>query len=222
MTFSPDKNTMHLPLSKALTLVALACAASACSTHDPKAPTNENLSRALDETLVTRGELCLSMFDWPMDLTEAEAGARTSRAVQLPVLEKLGIVHSTIVPVDKSRTNPDGAIKRYELTDAGRAFYKAHPYVARNGQPHAKDFCVAHLAREKIVDIQVDRHDAQHPQAVVSYTYTIAPAPWMKDADAQRVFPVIARVIQGAGGGLQLRQGFVLGDQGWVAQTGPV
>ena len=213
----------HFPLSlKVVALVAIACAASACSTNDPKAPTPENLSRALDETLVTRGDICLAMFDWPITLTEAEAGAGSRHAVQLPVLEKLGIVRSTVVAVPKSQENPDGAVKRFELTDAGRAFYKAHAYTTRNGEQHPRDFCVAHVAREKIVGIAVDKHDAQHPQAVVSYTYDIDPAPWMKDADAQRVFPMVARIIQGAGGALQLRQGFVLGDQGWVAQTGPV
>lgn len=206
----------------ALTLIAIACAASACSVNDPRAPTQENLSRALDETLATRGDLCVAMFDWPIVLTEAEAGAHGRNAVQLPVLEKLGLVRSTIVPAPKSAENPDGAVQRFELTEAGRAFYKVHPYTARNGDQHRKDFCVAHLAREKIVSIEVDRRDARHPQAVVSYTYRIAPAPWMNDAEAQRVFPMVARVIHGAGGGLQLRQGFVLGDKGWVAQTGPV
>jgi hypothetical protein len=207
---------------RTLALVAMACAASACSPNDPRAPTPENLSRALDEALASRGDICLAMFDWPIDLTEAEAGAGSRHAVQLPVLEKLGIVRSTIVPARESKENPDGAVKRFELTDAGRQFYRPHAYTARNGEQHASDFCVAHLAREKIVGIQVDQRDAQHPQAVVSYTYRIAPAPWMKDADAQRVFPMVARVIQGAGGGLQLRQGFVLGDKGWVAQVGPV
>ena len=217
----------HRPLSAArslrlLALAAAACALSACSTSDANAPTPENLSRALDETLVTRGDICLAMFDWPMDLTEAEAGANSRHAVQLPVLEKLGIVRSSIVAAPKSATNPDGAIKRYELTDAGRAFYKPHPYVTRTGERHPNDFCVAHVAREKITGVEVDRHDAQHPQAVVSYTYRIDPAPWLQDADAQRAFPMVARVMHGAGGALQLRQGFVLGERGWVAQTGPV
>jgi hypothetical protein len=57
---------------------------------------------------------------------------------------------------------------------------------------------------------------------VVSYTYQIETAPWMQNADAQRVFPMITRVTNGAGGRLQLRQGFTLGDKGWVARMGPV
>ncbi|MFL9671005.1 hypothetical protein WIX39_029010 [Variovorax sp. AB1(2024)] len=207
---------------KTLTGIALICALAACSaSHDPKAPTAENLAPALDEHLAQRGDICLAMFDWPIDLTEAEAGSGARHAVQFPVMEQLGLVHSTIVAVPKSSENPDGAVKRFELTDAGRKFYKPHPYLTR-GAEHANDFCVAHLKREKIVDVKVDTSDAKHPMAVVSYTYQIDTAPWMQNADAQRVFPMITRIANGAGGQLQLRQGFTLGDKGWVARLGPV
>jgi len=207
---------------KTLTGIALICALAACSaSHDPKAPTAENLAPALDEHLAQRGDICLAMFDWPIDLTEAEAGSGARHAIQFPVMEQLGLVHSTIVSVPKSSENPDGALKRFELTDAGRKFYKPHPYVTR-GAEHANDFCVAHLKREKIVDVKVDTSDAKHPMAVVSYTYQIDTAPWMQNADAQRVFPMITRIANGAGGQLQLRQGFTLGDKGWVARLGPV
>jgi hypothetical protein len=207
---------------KTLAGIAMICALAACSaSHDPKAPTAENLAPALDEHLAQRGDICLAMFDWPIDLTEAEAGSGARHAIQFPVMEQLGLVHSTIVAVPKSSENPDGAVKRFELTDAGRKFYKPHPYVTR-GAEHANDFCVAHLKREKIVDVKVDTSDAQHPLAVVSYTYQIDTAPWMQNADAQRVFPMITRIANGAGGQLQLRQGFTLGDKGWVARPGPV
>jgi len=216
----PSRRT--LASIKTLTGIAMICALAACSaSHDPKAPTAENLAPALDEHLAQRGDICLAMFDWPIDLTEAEAGSGARHAIQFPVMEQLGLVHSTIVAVPKSSENPDGAVKRFELTDAGRKFYKPHPYLTR-GAEHANDFCVAHLKREKIVDVKVDTSDAKHPMAVVSYTYQIDTAPWMQNADAQRVFPMITRIANGAGGQLQLRQGFTLGDKGWVARLGPV
>lgn len=219
----PIRSNRHTRTSiKTLTGIAIVCALAACSaSHDAKAPTAENLATALDDHLAQRGDICLSMFDWPIDLTEAEAGSGARHAIQFPVMEQLGLVHSTIVSVPKSSENPDGAIKRFELTDAGRKFYKPHPY-ANHGTEHANDFCVAHLKREKIVDVKVDASDASHPLAVVSYTYQIDTAPWMQNADAQRVFPMITRVTNGAGGRLQLRQGFTLGDKGWVARMGPV
>lgn len=213
---------MNSRFSKTLPSVALVCALAACSAgHDANAPTAENLAAPLDDFLAQRGDICLAMFDWPIDLTEAEAGSGARHAVQFPVMEQLGLVHSTIVRVPKSSENPDGAVKRFDLTEAGRKFYKPHPHATRDAE-HANDFCVAHLKREKIVDVKVDATDAHHPQAVVSYTYQIDTAPWMQNADAQRVFPMITRVTNGAGGPLQMRQGFTLGDKGWVAQTGPV
>lgn len=207
---------------KALTGIAMVCALAACSAgHDANAPTAENLAAPLDDYLAQRGDLCLALFDWPIDLTEAEAGSGARHAVQFPVMEQLGLVHSTIVPAPKSSENPDGAVKRFELTEAGRKFYKPHSYAAQ-GTAHANDFCVAHLKREKIVDVKLDTSDAQRKLAVVSYTYRVEAAPWMQNADAQRVFPMVARIANGAGGKLQLRQGFTLGDKGWVAYAGPV
>ena len=208
----------------ALTGIAMVCALAACGTgNDAKAPTADNLAAPLDDYLAQSGDLCLAMFDWPIDLTEAEAGSGARHAVQFPVMEQLGLVHSTIVPAPKSAENPDGAVKRFELTEAGRKFYKPHVHAASGtGTEHANDFCVAHLKREKIVDVKLDASDAQHKLAVVSYTYQVDPAPWMQNADAQRVFPMITRIMNGAGGKLQLRQGFALGDKGWVAHAGPV
>jgi hypothetical protein len=50
----------------------------------------------------------------------------------------------------------------------------------------------------------------------VIYTYKIDPAPWAKNPDAQRVFPMIKRVVEGAGT-MQLREGMYLTADGWVA-----
>lgn len=214
---------MKLRLLQSLSAAALLCVLAACGAdgNPAKAPTAENLAPALDDYLAKRGDICLAMFDWPIDLSEAEAGSGARHAVQFPVMEQLGLVRSSIVEAPKSSENPDGAVKRYELTEAGRQFYKQHPYAAR-GAEHEKDFCVAHLKREKIVDIKVQGADTGHPLAVVSYTYQLDSAPWMQDAGAQRVFPMITRIINGAGGALQLHQGFTLGEKGWVAQTGAV
>jgi len=217
---SPSRRPLNSP--KTLAGIAVICALAACSAgRDANAPTAENLAAPLDDYLAQRGDICLAMFDWPIDLTEAEAGSGARHAVQFPVMEQLGLVQSTIVAAPKSKENPDGATKRFDLTDAGRKFYKPHPYASR-GTEHASDFCVAHLKREKIVDVKVDTSDARHPLAVVSYTYQVESAPWMQNADAQRVFPMITRIMNGAGGPLQLRQGFRRDDKGWVAQMGPV
>ena len=206
---------------KIAAMAALAVSALAgCSHPDAKAPSREAFETGLRGFLADgHDQLCLGMYDWPIALTEAEAGAGSRHAVQLPVFEKLGLATSTIVPAPKSAENPDGAIKRYALTDEGRKYFKAHPYKSRDGTVHQNDFCVARISLDHVDSWQLDD---QKKAATVSYSYRIEPAPWMQDADAQRVLPMVAKVIKGAGGGLQLHQGFALGQQGWVAVQGPV
>jgi hypothetical protein len=204
--------------------VALALAGlSGCSNPDPLTPSREAFEAGVRTFLADgHGQLCLGMYDWPIDLSEAEAGAGSRHAVQLPVFEKLGLARSTILPAPRSTENPDGAVKRYELTDEGRRYYKPHPHTGRDGAAHPNDFCVAHISLDKVEGWQLDSHDAQHAAATVSYTYRIEPAPWLLDPDAQRVLPMVAKVIKGADGHLQMHQGFALQQQGWVAVDGPV
>ena len=204
----------------AMTSLAVLALAGCSKQPDPKTPSRENFEAGL-RTFLAAGndEICLAMYDWPIDLTEAEAGANARHAVQLPVFEKLGLARSTIVPVPKSTENPDGAIKRYALTDEGRKYYTAHAHKGRDGNEHANDFCVAQISLDHVDSWDLDK---QQSSAAVNYTYHIAAAPWMKDADASRVLPMVDRVIKGADGSLKMRQGFTLTDKGWVAVAGPV
>ena len=207
----------------AMMMAAGALALAGCSKSDADAPTREAFEAGL-RTFLADGhdQVCLGMYDWPMDLTEEEAGAHSRHAVQLPVFEKLGLAKSTVVPVPRSTVNPDGAIKRYELTDEGRKYYKPHPYTGRDRVAHRNDFCVARLKLAKVESWQIDSRDAQHPAATVSYTYHVEPAPWMDNDDARRILPMVAKVIKGTDGGLQMHQGFTRGDTGWVAVAGAV
>jgi hypothetical protein len=215
---------MKIQRLKIATMAAAAVLAlAACSKPDADAQTRGSFEAGL-RTFLADGhdQLCLGMYDWPIDLTEAEAGAGSRHAVQLPVFEKLGLAKSTVVSVPRSAENPDGAIKRYALTDEGRKYYKPHAYKSRDGAAHQNDFCVAHISLDHVDGWQIDPHDAQQSAATVSYSYHIEPAPWMQDADAQRVLPMVAKVIKGADGRLQMHQGFTRGQQGWVAVAGPV
>ena len=216
---SQDRCAAHRLAAASLAALAL-LALPGCSKPDPDAPLRASFETGLRSFLADgHDQLCLGMYDWPIDLTEAEAGAKSRHAVQLPVFEKLGLARSEVVSVPKSAENPDGAIKRYTLTDEGRKYYKPHTYTARDGGAHQNDFCVARLSLARVEDWKID---AQHQAATVSYTYAIEPAPWLQDADAQRVLPMVAKVIQGANGGLRMHQGFRQGPQGWVATPGAV
>ena len=203
----------------ALSAIALLCLAG-CARPDPQAPLRVSFETGLRAFLADgHDQVCLGMHDWPIDLTEREGGANSRHAVQLPVFEKLGLARSTIVAAPGSADNPDGAVKRYELTAEGRKYYRPHAYTARDGATHRNDLCVARISLARVEDWKID---AQHQSATVSYSYHIEPAPWLQDADAQRVLPMVAKVIHGAEGGLQMHQGFTLGQAGWVAVPGAV
>lgn len=212
---------MKTPRHTAPALAAIALLALAgCARPDPDAPLRASFETGLRSFLAGgHDQVCLGMVDWPIDLTEAEAGAKSRHAVQLPVFEKLGLAKSEVVPVPKSAENPEGAIKRYTLTDEGRRYYRPNAWTTRDGAVHPNDFCVARIALARVEDWKID---AAHQVATVSYTYSIEPAPWLQDADAQRVLPMVAKVVQGAGGGLRMHQGFTHGPQGWVATAGAV
>jgi hypothetical protein len=207
----------------ALAIAAAALALAACGGPDDAAPSRATFEAGLRAFLADgHDQLCLGLYDWPIDVTEAEAGAHGRHAVQLPVFEKLGLVRSEFVPVPRSTDNPDGALKRYSLTDEGRKYFKPHAYKSRDGARHGNDFCVARIRLDRVEGWQLDPADPRHAAATVSYTYRIEPAPWMQDPDAQRVLPMVAKVIRGAGGGLQMHQGFVRDQHGWVAVPGAV
>lgn len=195
--------TISLPA--ALALLALAGCA------DKDAPNEANFTHAMQEYLAARGDLCVNKNSWPIDVTREEARQGSRNTVQLPVLEKLGVVRSADAVAEGQ------PVRRYELTDTGRRYYLARtPYKRDTGHAvAAHDLCVAKLTLKKVQHWEAAPGKAQ--EMVVSYTYDIAPAPWASDAEARRVFPVIDRLVQGAGV-LQLKEAMVLTAQGWEAK----
>ncbi|HEX3913112.1 MAG TPA: hypothetical protein VHW71_06370 [Steroidobacteraceae bacterium] len=194
----------------ALTLTSLAACAGRTEAN------RDSFTRAVNGYLDKRGDLCLGKYDWPIDVSAQEIQAGGRNAVQLPVLEKLGIVRSTTVSADE-HANRDAAplvVRRYELTETGKKYY----LTRAGGGPHEHpaDFCAAKLSLDKIVSWEVHQNGARS-EALVTYTYRVDAAPWAKDADAQRVFPAVARVLSGAGKA-QLREAFTRTGHGWAAK----
>jgi hypothetical protein len=204
------KCSLHL-----LCLIALgACTANA---------NREELTRGMNAYLAKRGDLCLAKYDWPIDVTPAEFAAGARNAVQMPVLQKLGLVGVSEVSVE---TKTDHAVvatkvKRYQLTESGKKHYLIRELrtVTADGSKTVRrgDFCVARLSLDKIVAWDPPASDSARKETVVSYTYTVEAAPWLKDPDARRVFPMVDRVVQGARVA-QLREAFALTKEGWVAK----
>jgi hypothetical protein len=168
-----------------------------------------NFAHALDAYLAARGDLCVNRGKWPVDVTREEAEQGSRNSVQLPVLERLGLVRST----------PVGETRHYELTDAGRAYYLARaPYKRDPGHSVADhDLCAAHLSLKHVVRWDPPSASTSGTQTVVTYTYDVAPAPWTSDPEVRRVFPMVDRVLRGAGS-MELKETMVLTTVGWEAE----
>jgi hypothetical protein len=193
-----------------VTAIGLAVCASLAACHDKAEANRENFTQAIRTYLEHRGDLCLAKYTWPIDVPVGPAAVGARDTVQMPVLEKLGLVTASDAIVDTA--GKEVRVKRYELTDLGRK-----SYIARPGQASAqKDLCAAHLSLDKIVSWDLSK-DAEGEHASVSYTYRVDAPSWARDEEAQRVFPAVARVLAGAGSA-ELKETLTLTKGGWVAK----
>jgi hypothetical protein len=197
---------------------ALICVGLLCATRLAVGAGTSHLDRtavsdAVVRYLAQRGDLCLGKFDWPVDVSALDFEAKTRDALQMPVLEKLGLV----VSIDGSTTYKSGdkeevvPVKRYLLTDNGRKFYLPRDTTSRGPGAamvtHHADFCAGHLYLKDIVRWETPIDSAGETQTTVTYTYKFKPAPWALDPAARKVFPMVDRIIKGQGT-LRLEQRF--------------
>ncbi len=202
-------------------LVLAALLAGCGQAERPTDATTANFEHAVRSYLAVRGDLCINRSSWPVVVTNEEFAQGSRNSVQLPVLEKLGLVRSSVVDAvagDEDAKHPTRA-RRYELTEAGKPYYLAHaPY--RRAPEHARadhDFCAAKLTLKHIEGWTPPTSTQPGAQTIVSYTYDVAPAPWTADSDARKVFPMVDRVLRGAGT-MKLQEPMVLTAEGWEAK----
>jgi len=182
-------------------------------------PSESELTRAVTHYLSDHGDLCVGKFTWPRVVSQQDQLARTNDAVQLPVLERLGLVESTEISAPAAADATTNAAvqglqsgstvataetaRRYSLTAKGRRFYlqKKRTTLGVHDQPveHDQDLCVARLKLDKVVKWSPPEQVHGHPETVVRYTYHVKAADWMADPEARQVFPVVDRIIRGAG-----------------------
>ena len=207
-----------------MTIAAAVASLSGCSSD--KELNQANVSKAMQTYLARRGDLCLAKSSWPIDVIASETGTGSRNGVQMPVLEKLGLVSASDAVGE--RKDDDGnvthvPVRRYQLTDEGKKYYLARAPHKREVDDRyaavANDFCAAKLSLDHVVGWEPVKHAGATTidEAVVTYTYQVAPAPWARDADVGRVFPMLDTVLKGAGV-MQLKEAFVLTSTGWEAK----
>jgi hypothetical protein len=212
-----------VPRPRFALLVAASLALGACHQPqvDPNAATTENFRNGMLAYLKARGDLCLGKYEFPIDVSAHQIQLATRDALQMPALEQAGLVSSCkAMGETKTEEGPvPTPVHRYQLTEAGRRYYLAREVPGQLGKNGKKimraDLCAAKLRLDKIVGFELSR-GLDHVSAVVTYTYQVEAAPWTKEPQIRQVFPAVAQVVLGAGSA-QLKEGFTLGERGWVA-----
>jgi hypothetical protein len=190
---------------------------AACAAHDTApGPTQKPkvFAAAVQKFLDDKGGYCLGKPDWPRLVTDVDRRKHKSDALQMPVLEHLGVVSSELVPKDSTNTE-------YSLTLAGRKFYVDYPAIssAAAGQPPPRpgDLCVAQLRVLEVAQWTPVQMADGTATTMVSYTYEIAKAaPWTDDPGFRKVFPVVAEILSG-GNKLEMMLPLQWTGRAWLA-----
>jgi len=211
---------MNQSLGFRVTLAVLVTATvSACHARrqsDLQTPSAAAFTPGLIAYLNVRGDLCLGKNEFPIDVSEREVISGSRNALQMPALERGGLVLSSDAMSEGSEEEPPHHVRRYELTALGRQAYRAREVTTSDAKVvQQSDLCVAKLSLDRVVGWELG---AGTPRtAVVEYTYRATRLPWAENPDILRVFPAVARVLGGVSRA-QLSESFVLTQHGWVAR----
>ncbi|MGZ3238639.1 MAG: hypothetical protein ACXU8A_14840 [Burkholderiaceae bacterium] len=209
--------------TKFFSIIAMMCISATALCANQKEPNKKMLETALRQYLATQGDLCVGKFDWPIDVSQHDIELSTRDAIQMPVMEKLGLVVSssgTAMRKGEGDAEESVPVKRYALTDAGKKFYVQREMVAvtSSGKKivHQGDFCAAKLSLDKLVRWDAPQLIGDIKETTATYTYKVSAADWTKDPEMQKVFPMIDRIIKGQGS-MELKQRLRLTKKSWVA-----
>jgi hypothetical protein len=213
--------------ARALKRLLAAGAAFACAgavADEPVPADRAAATAAVARYLAEHGDFCLGKMDWPVDLSALDERARGRDVVQMPVLESLGLVQSSMATASRleGADAEEGAaprpvaVRRYALTASGERFTREREIVVPGPQGERvvrrRDLCVARLGLDAVIDWQPAGAPDRY---VATYTYVASVAPWASAPDFRRAFPMAARVIDGARA-TPLKQGFRRVGGAWV------
>ena len=187
--------------------------------NNTRKPSNANFTEAIDQYLAKHDDACSSISQtFPVDVTLIQQKERYGIGPKLAALEQAGLVHSTnttavvhgMLDALQGGTPPQ-PVKRYELTDQGKKYYRQTPGTF--GQ--ISSFCYGRKEVDSIVKWTEPTMMGAITQSEVTYTYKIADlAPWAKRADVQQAFSDLQQTVNGASKTNEMA-GLQLTNQGW-------
>jgi len=197
-----------------------------------KTDANEkNFGTAIEQYLEKRGDLCLNITEWPVDVSEMDLrlgkGSPTGKAGKMAALEAVGLAKSEDAEEQGSDIfgKPTGRtfkVKRYTLTDSAKPFQQTKEVKSfgLNGttKKTQTDLCWGKKALDKVVKWEGPMKLGDYQEARVSYQYKIAGlADWAKKPEFQAAFPHAGQIIENAGKEAE-QHGVKLTSAGWEAR----
>jgi hypothetical protein len=210
---------------KTTSLIASLTGLALLSACGSKTDANEkNFGAALTQYFEKKGDLCLGMTKWPVDVTEADQLAKKSWpggvADRMAALETLGLVKAEDAEVG---TGAKAKVRRYALTDAAKPFVHEREAVRVVGMGSSEktkltDLCWGKKTLDKVVKWEGPLKLGDYQEASVTYTYKIDQlADWAKKPEFQAAF-IGAKEMINAAGSKESRHGVKLTSAGWEAK----
>lgn len=192
----------------------------------------KNFGAAIGQYLDKKGELCLRLNKWPVDVSEMDLTLQknmpTGTAGQMQALAAVGLAIGADAEVEQlgglglSYNKPTARkfkVKRYVLTDAGQKFYREKEVdgigLQSRKQVMQGDICYGKKALDKVVKWEGPMKFGDYQEANVKYLYKIENLPdWTKNNEFLSAFPYVGQIIEAAGKKEQ-QGGVKLTSQGW-------
>lgn len=226
-----------MPIGKALgvrvILVAVLCAAVLTGCGSKKDPNKKNFGAAISQYLDKKGDLCLGLSKWPVDVTDADVRQEKflpgGTAAKMNALAAAALVSGAEGENVEKMPGLGGIepntykykVKRYVLTDAGKKYYREEEVEKFNviGGATTKvkqgDVCYGKMALDKVVKWEGPMKLGEYQEASVRYLYRIDGLPdWTKNPQVRAAFPIMAQMIDAAGKKEQTH-GVKLTSEGW-------
>jgi hypothetical protein len=193
-------------------------------------PTEKNFGAALSQYFDKKGDLCLGVTQWPLDLSEADRRLQksmpTGTAGRMAALEAAGLVTGAMTDVEQKTFFGDRTVKvtvkRYTVTEAAKPFYHEKDVTAfsLDGPKTVKqgDLCYGRKALDKVVKWEGPMKLGEYQEAGVTYLYKIdGLADWAQRPELRATFPAMAKIVDGAGK-LNQTHAVKLTSVGWEAK----
>jgi hypothetical protein len=213
-----------IPITVAMTFLFVGC--------DSKTDANEkNFGVAIQQYLDKKGDLCLNIDKWPVDVNELDLRMQkampTGIANRMAALESVGLAKSTDTEVDGTGFDgkPNGLrfkVKRYALADTAQPFEhtKEVERLSLDGRTKEArtDLCWGKKTLDKVVKWEGPMKFGDYQEASVKYQYKIQDqASWTKNPEFLAAFPVVAQIAENAGK-KEEQHALKLTNLGWEAK----